>query len=438
MEKDITLSDLASFRTDLNKTPSARTIARAVQKNGVNASSENYDAKRNLGRVFSLDLDPGKVTNQKQSGRCWLFSTLNTLRHDFAKKYNMKDFQFSQNYNSFYDRLEKANKFYETVIETAMLPFSDRRIECLFSSPDSDGGQWANAAALIDKYGVVPRSIMPETYNSDKTNEISETLALKLRKDGLALRKLINKGITGMEVDKVKKEYLNQVYRMLVYVFGEPPVKFDFEYRDDKKKYHIDRDLTPKSFYEKYVTHRWDEYVCLTNAPDHEPDQVYGLDSQDYIFNGQKIMFVNTDIQALKDAAIAQMKDGETVWFGNDVLKDMGRQQGILDPSFYKKDELFSIDLKLSKADRLRTHEGSVSHAMTLVGVDLVDGKPAKWKVENSWGEKNGDKGYFVMSDAWFDEYVYEVIVNKKYLNGRQRKLLTKEKIMLDPWDSLA
>lgn len=330
MEKDITMSDLASFRTDLNKTPSANVIARAVQKNGVNAVSENYAAKRDLNRAFSLDLETGKVTNQKRSGRCWLFSALNTMRHDFAKKYNVKDFQFSQNYNSFYDRLEKANKFYETVIETAVLPFSDRHVAELFSMPDGDGGQWANAAALIDKYGVVPRSIMPETYNSEKTDEISEILTLKLRKDGLALRNLTNNGTSKAEVNKVKKEYLNQVYRMLVYVFGEPPVNFDFEYRDDKKKYHFDRNLTPKSFYEKYIPRQWEDYVCLTNAPDHELEQVYGLESQDYIFNGQKIKFVNTDIQVLKDAAIAQMKNGETVWFGNDVSKDENRQQGEL------------------------------------------------------------------------------------------------------------
>ncbi|GAJ26781.1 aminopeptidase C [Liquorilactobacillus sucicola DSM 21376 = JCM 15457] len=438
MERDITMNDLASFRTELEDTPSAKVIARAVQKNGVNAASENYVAKRNLNRVFSLDLETGKVTNQKRSGRCWLFATLNTLRHEFAKKYNVKDFQFSQNYNSFYDRLEKANKFYETVIETAELPFTERHVEYLFAGPDSDGGQWANAAALIAKYGVVPQAVMPETYNSENTNEFSETLTLKLRKDGLALRKLISKGATEIEVNKVKKEYLNQVYRMLVYVFGEPPVEFDFEYQDDKKDYHLDRNLTPQKFYGKYVARQWSDYVCLTNAPDHELDQLYGLDSQDYIFNGQKIALVNTDIQALKKAAIAQMKDGETVWFGNDVLKDMDRKQGILDTEFYKKDDLFSIDLKLSKADRLRTHEGSVSHAMTLTGVDIVDGNSTKWKVENSWGEKNGAKGYFIMSDAWFDDYVYEVIVNKRYLGSEQEKILTKEKIMLEPWDSLA
>ncbi|KRL00617.1 C1 family peptidase [Liquorilactobacillus capillatus] len=438
MERDITKDDLAFFRTALDGVPAANVIARAVQKNGINATSENYAAKRKLNRVFSVDLKTGAVTNQKKSGRCWLFSALNTLRHDFTQEYHVKDFQFSQNYNSFYDRLEKANKFYETVIETANLPFSDRYVDKLFTDPDGDGGQWANAAALIAKYGVVPQSVMPETYNSEKTAEISETLILKLRKDGLALRKLVSQGTTTTEIIKVKKEYLRQIYRMLVYVFGEPPVKFDFEYRDDQKKYHLDRALTPKAFYAKYAAREWEDYVCLTNAPDHELNQVFGLTSQDYLFTGQKITFLNTDIQVLKKAAIDQLKDGETVWFGNDVLKDMDRQQGILDPAFYKKDALFNIDLRLSKADRLRTREGSVSHAMTLVGVDLVDNKPTKWKVENSWGDKNGDKGYFIMSDAWFDDYVYEVIVNKKYLDAQQRQLLTKEKIMLEPWDSLA
>ncbi|KRL05678.1 C1 family peptidase [Liquorilactobacillus oeni] len=438
MMKDLTLEDIKIFRSGFTAKQVYAVAARAVQKNGVNAASENYAAKRDLNRTFSVELSTDKVTNQKKSGRCWLFSTLNTLRHQFAVQYKIKNFQFSQNYNSFYDRLEKANHFYERVIETAGLPFDNRSVKELFAAPDDDGGQWANAAALIKKYGVVPQSIMPETYNSEKTDEISDALILKLRKDGVRLRTLTNQNKSKEELAAAKNKYLKEIYRMLVFAFGEPPLAFDFEYRDDEHKYHLERNLTPQHFFEKYVSWNFDDYVCLTNAPDHEMESLYGLPSQDYIFDGKKIVFVNTELKALKDAAIMQLKDGQSVWFGNDVAKDLERNQGILDPAFHERAELFDIDLRLTKADRLRTGEASVLHAMTLVGVDLIDGKPTKWKVENSWGEKIGDKGYFVMSDEWFNEYVYEVIINKKYLQSKQKQVLQKEMIALKPWDSLA
>lgn len=438
MTKDITTADLEKFHQLFEKQPVQQVIARAVQNNGVAAASENIAAKSQLDRVFSIELPIGKVTNQKKSGRCWLFSTLNTMRHQFAQKYHCKDFELSQNYNAFYDRLEKANQFFERVLATADQSLDERQTADLFAAPDSDGGQWANAAALITKYGVVPQAVMPETYNSSKTDEMNEVLQLKLRKDGLELRKAAAAGKNSAELKQLKLNSLAEIYRILVYAFGEPPRQFDFAYRDDDKKYHTVSQLTPQQFLTKYFTWDFNQYVCLTNAPDHELNQVYGLPSQDYIFNGKKNIFVNTTISALKAAAIAQLQAGETVWFGNDVLKDLDRQQGILAPEFFAKSELFGVDLQLTKADRLQSHEAGVSHAMTLVGVDLVDNQPRKWKVENSWGEKIGDQGYFVMSDQWFDDYVYEVIVKKDYLHANEKALLNQPVKNLAPWDSLA
>ncbi|MCP9313392.1 C1 family peptidase [Liquorilactobacillus satsumensis] len=438
MKKDITQANLERFRTALKGRKVNAVVARAVQQNGVNAASENIAAKQDLTRIFSIELPTGKVTNQKKSGRCWLFSTLNTLRHQFAEQYQIKDFQFSQNYNSFYDRLEKANHFYEEVLATAAQPLASRIVQHLFAGPDDDGGQWANAAALIEKYGVVPQDVMPETYNSEKTAEINDVLSLKLRKDGLKLRELVNAQAAQQEIVAAKEQFLEEVYRMLVYAFGEPPTVFDFEYRDDEHKYHLDQALTPQRFFAKYVAWDFNDYVCLTNAPDHELGQVYSLPSQDYIFNGQKIAFVNTELAVLKEAAIAQLKAGQSVWFGNDVTKDLERTQGILAPAFHERSALFDVGLQLTKAQRLQTGEAHVSHAMTLVGVDVIAGHPTKWKVENSWGEKIGDQGYFVMSAQWFDDYVYEVIVNQKYLKDAQRRLLQQKKIELAPWDSLA
>lgn len=436
-KKDISFDDLSNFNTDLENTPAATPLARAVQENGVTKASHNYAAKRDLNRVFSLELDTGAVTAQKKSGRCWLFATLNTLRHKFAQKYNVKDFQFSQNYISFFDRLEKANHYLEEIIKLADRPADDRELLELLHWNDNDGGQWANAAALINKYGLVPQSEMPETFASDQTADLNTSLNLKLSKDAMTLREMRANGENEEQLRTYKKQALSDIYRMLVYAFGKPPVKFDFEYRDDKKNYHIDQNLTPKSFYAKYVAHDFDAYVCLLDAPDHEMHQKYGLPSQDYIYNGKHIEFLNIGTQALKDAVIASLQDGETVWFGCDVLQDMDRDKGYLAPEFFKQGELFNIDLELSKKERLASRNGEVSHAMTFTGVDLVDGKPTKWKVENSWGDKVGDKGYFIMTDEWFDKYVYEVIVNKKYISEEARKIDQQEKIDLPAWDSL-
>ena len=435
--KDITYADLSKFDQDLINTPASTALARSVQENGVVKASMNYDAKRSLNRVFSLEVETGTVTAQKKSGRCWLFATLNTLRHEFAKKYKMKDFQFSQNYNSFFDRLEKANHYLEEIIRLADRPADDRELLEVLNWNDNDGGQWANAAALINKYGVVPQSVMPETFTSDQTADLNSSLNLKLSKDAMALREMKANGKSDDDLRAYKKEALSEVYRMLVYAFGKPVEKFDFEYRDDDKKYHLDKDLTPKEFYDKYVARDFDDYVCLLDAPDHEMGKKYGLPSQDYIYDGKHIEFLNVGTPSLKQAVIESLKAGETVWFGCDVLQDLDRQKGYLAPEFFKQGDLFNIDLNLSKKERLASRNGEVSHAMTFTGVDLVDGKPTKWKVENSWGDKVGDKGYFIMSDEWFDKYVYEVIVNQKYISSEAQKINAQAKTDLPAWDSL-
>lgn len=438
MMYDLDKKDLQKFAADFSKMQGTNVIARTVQQHGVVSPSQDNAVLANLGRTFSEELSTGKVTNQKKSGRCWLFATLNTLRHDFEQKYNVEDFQFSQNYNSFYDRLEKANKFYEKIIELRNKPDDEREYLTFLKWGDYDGGQWANAAALIQKYGLVPQYVMPETFSSNQTSEFNELLNLKLKKDAAQIRKLAKNGTQELELRVFKLKKMSEVYKMLVYAFGQPPVSFDFEYRDKDKAYHLDQNLTPNAFFEKYVARDFEDYVCLTDAPDHEVGKRYGLEAQDYIYDAKHIEFLNVTTQELKDAAVAQLKDGEAVWFGCDVLQDMQREKGILAPEYFKKSELFGIDLELDKATRLATRQGEVSHAMTFTGVDIVDEKTTKWKVENSWSSKVGDEGYFIMSDKWFDEYMYEVIINKKYLTDQQKELLNLEIQDLKPWDSLA
>ncbi|MBN6090303.1 C1 family peptidase [Lactobacillus delbrueckii] len=437
MSHELTLQELAEFSANFNADPKNQVIARAAARSGVLEASYNERVADRLTRVFSTELPTDNVTNQKQSGRCWLFSTLNVLRHDFGAKHKAKNFTLSQSYNFFWDKLERANLFYEKVIETADKPLDDREVRSYFEFAGHDGGQWHMAISLVKKYGVVPSYVMPESFNTSATNGLASALADKERKDALTLRRLAQAGDQeGLE--KARKTFLNEIYRMVAIAVGEPPKTFDLEYRDDDKNYHLEKNLTPVSFFNKYFDVDLDDYVVLTNAPDHEYGKLYHLGAEDNVEGGSPILFLNVPMEYLEQAAVAQLKDGEAVWFGNDVLRQMDRKTGYLDTDLYKLEDLFDVDLSLSKADRLATGAGEVSHAMTLVGVDEDKGDIRQWKVENSWGDKSGEKGFFVMSHNWFKEYVYEVVVHKKYLTKDQQELLYSTPVELAPWDSLA
>ena len=437
MSHELTLQELAEFSANFNADPKNQVIARAAARSGVLEASYNERVAGRLTRVFSTELPTDNVTNQKQSGRCWLFSTLNVLRHDFGAKHKAKNFTLSQSYNFFWDKLERANLFYEKVIETADKPLDDQEVRSYFDFAGHDGGQWHMAVSLVKKYGVVPSYVMPESFNTSATNGLASALADKERKDALALRRLAQAGDQeGLE--KARKTFLNEIYRMVAIAVGEPPKTFDLEYRDDDKNYHLEKNLTPVSFFNKYFDVDLDDYVVLTNAPDHEYGKLYHLGAEDNVEGGSPILFLNVPMEYLEQAAVAQLKDGEAVWFGNDVGRQMDHKTGYLDTDLYKLEDLFAVDLSLSKADRLATGVGEVSHAMTLVGVDEDKGDIRQWKVENSWGDKSGEKGFFVMSHNWFKEYVYEVVVHKKYLTKDQQELLSSTPVELAPWDSLA
>lgn len=435
MSQAITPAAQAKFKKTLAAQPQAKVVQRAVMNTGINAASEDITVQTQLDRTFSLELPTGKVSNQKHSGRCWLFSTLNTLRHEVAVQYNLKDFEFSQNYLSFWDRFEKANAFYENIIATADQAADSRIVTWLLDSPNGDGGQWDNAAALIKKYGVVPQSVMPETQASENTTEFNQVLSLRLRKDAVKLRALV---AAGADVAAAKTKMLTVIYRMCAYAFGTPVEHFDFSYRDDDKKYHRDADLTPQSFAAKYLSRDLDDYVTVINSPDKPFNQLYTLPIEDNVVGGQHVTFLNVDLATFKALTIAQLQAGETIWFGNDVLQQMSRSKGLLDSHLFNYDQLFATNLELSKKERLQYREAVVSHAMTLTGVDLVDNQPTKWKVENSWGEKVGADGYFVMSDQWFDDYVYHVVIKRNLLSSELQQVLQSKPTELAPWDSMA
>lgn len=438
MAHELTLQELEKFSKEFNANPQNQVVARAAQKSGVLAASYNERVQSKLTRVFSTELDTDNVTNQKHSGRCWEFATLNVLRHAFGKKYKAKNFTFSQAYNFFWDKIERANIFYNNILATADKPLDSHEVKSHLDFAGGDGGQFHMAASLVEKYGVVPSYAMPESFNTNDTTGFATALGDKLKKDALVLRKLKNENKDD-DIEKTREKFLSEVYRMTAIAVGEPPKRFDLEYRDDDKKYHLDKNLTPLEFLHKYLSDvDLNDYVVLTNAPDHEYNKLYGLPGEDNIQGAYRIKLLNVPMEYLTTASIAQLKDGEAVWFGNDVLRQMDRKTGYLSTNLYKLNDLFGVNLDMDKADRLRTGVGEVSHAMTLVGVDEDQGDIRQWKVENSWGEKSGSKGYFVMSNKWFNDYVYEVVVHKKYLTEEQRKIAEGPITDLPLWDSLA
>ena len=436
MTHKLTFDEIADFQKNYQADARNQVAEMATVTNGVQQASFNTEAVQDINRTFSIEIPTDAVTNQKQSGRCWLFAALNVMRHQFAKKYHAKNFVFSQAYLFFWDRIERANIYFDHILETADKPVDDRTVHFYLQGPDTDGGQWHMAVSLIRKYGLVPDYAYGESFTANNTAAFNQALNMKLREDGLVLRELAQKGDQD-EIEKKRKEFLNEVYRMAVIAFGEPTQKFDLEYRDDDNKYQLDQNLTPLDFFHKYFEDDLDEYVVLFNAPDHEFDKLYALPFEDNVEGGTPIQFLNTEIDNLKQAAIKQLEAGETIWFGCDVGKESDRQKGLMVKNLHQTDTLFNIETKLDKKERLLTGASGSTHAMTLVGVDVVNGKPRQWKVENSWGDKVGKNGYFVMSDDWFDEYLFKVVVKKKYLPKKLVELAEGKATPVPCWDSM-
>ncbi|MCC4045587.1 C1 family peptidase [Enterococcus gallinarum] len=414
-------------------------LQRGVVKNGITASAETIQGHVNNVPVFSVDVTTGKVSNQKQSGRCWMFAALNTFRHKMLNAFNLKDFELSQNHTFFWDKYEKANYFYENVLATAQEPLSSRKVAFLLQTPQQDGGQWDMIVSIFQKYGVVPKAVMPESSNSSNSRDLNNYLNKKLRKDAGALRQLVADGQSEAAIQEAKEGMLQEIYNFLATSLGTPPETFDFEYRDEEKNYHIDRGLTPQTFYDKYVGVDLDDYVSIINAPtaDKPYNKSYTVEMLGNVVGGKEVKYLNVDMETFKKLAIAQLEQGESVWFGCDVGQSSTRDSGIMALDAYDMNDLFDIDFTMTKAQRLDYGESLMTHAMVLTGVDIVDGKSTKWKVENSWGEKVGTNGFFVMSDEWMDEYTYQIVVRKEFLTAEQLAAFEAEPKVLAPWDPM-
>jgi bleomycin hydrolase len=428
---------IANIRASFHMDSQTRAMYNAITNNDINNLALNRDIVNAKNDIFSHKIKTNGITNQKSSGRCWLFAGLNILRPKVIEKYKLSDFEFSENYLSFWDKMEKANSFLEFIIELRDHDLMDRELDIILERPFGDGGYWKYVVALIDKYGAVPKDIMPETHSSEKTGTMNKLISRKLRTGAVELRAMAADGKTVDEMRSAKKKILDDVYKMLVMNLGEPPTEFEWRYENrdtvisDKKTY------TPQTFYKEFVGIDLNDYANLLNDPSKEYGKHYQLKLSRNIYDGSDVDYANVDIDMLKKMAAKSVLDDEPVWFGNDVGKDQSRSLGIMADDLYDYGSIFNTNMSLTKADQLLYRESAPNHAMVLVGVDIKNDKPVKWLVENSWGEKNGDKGYWTMYDSWFDSHVYNVIVKKKYVPKEILEIFKQPVVELPPWDPM-
>ncbi|MCW3055137.1 MAG: Aminopeptidase [Chthonomonadales bacterium] len=437
---EITFGDIADYQQKFEANPRNRIALNAVTKTTVKNVAMNRAAVVRTNHVFSHQVKAGTATSQNSSGRCWMFAGLNLFRMIAAKEMNLEDFELSQNYTMFWDKLEKSNYFLESIMGTLSEPTDGRLISWLVASPIQDGGQWDMFVNLIKKYGVVPKTAMPETESSSSTGAMNDRVTNKLREYATQLRKAHADGYSHEHLRAQKEQMLEEIYRMLAIHLGEPPSEFEWQWRDKDKDFHRAGTLTPNEFYDKYVNFDLDSMVCLIHCPQSTKkfNTLYTINYLGNIIGGHGIRYINVELDVLKQASVDMIKDEKAVWFGCDVGKMFDRDLGLMDLDLYDYESIYGTAFGMDKAERLDYGTSLMTHAMVFTGVNLDDaGKPTKWRVENSWGDKNGDKGFMIMTDAWFDQYNYEVVVEKKYVPMELLKLLDSTPTELHPWDPM-
>jgi len=441
MKKNISAKLIKEFSKQSKNDALLRLARNTTVRNDIEDLAIDWDIYRKIDHTFS-EMVSGEMpaTNQKSSGRCWGFAGLNLLRIYLGRKYNLKNFEFSQSYFMFWDKLEKSNYFLENIITTVNEPRNGRLLMHLVSNPIQDGGQWHMFINLIQKYGVVPKSEMPETFQSSKSMRMNRMITRKLREFAITLRDASKKGATLEELRLLKAEMLETVYRLLTIHLGNPPKSFDWQIRDKKKNFIRFEDITPKIFYNEHVALNLNEYVCLINCPmsDKKYNEIYTVEYLGNVSDGEIIRYLNLPSKRLKETTVASIKDDNPVWFGCDVGKHFHRNLGVMDIDLFDFELFYGTDFPMTKADRLEYGDSQMTHAMLFTGVDL-DSKnnPRKWRVENSWGNKRSDKGYDIMTDKWFDEYNYEVVVHKQFLTDEEMEIYKRKPVKLPPWDPM-
>ena len=425
---------LGRIRQGYTGTPEQKAVKNALASNSIATLAINGENLSMIDTHFSHRVPTKGITNQKSSGRCWLFTGLNVLRAKVIAKYDLPGLEFSQNYNSFYDLLEKSNLFLQAIIDTRDLPMEDRKVDWLLKNPIGDGGQFTGVSNLLMKYGVVPREVMPETFQSENTSQMAMILKWKLREYALELRTL--KANKAMER---KEAMLTEIYRILVECLGVPPTEFEWTRYDKSGKAVSTKKYTPKSFYEEYIGDDLENnYIMVMNDPSREYGKVYEIEYDRHVYDGENWLYINLPIERVKELAIASIKDNTAMYFSCDVGKFMDRKKGTLDVKNMDYASLFRTEFPMYKKQRIQTYSSGSSHAMTLIAVDLDEaGQPKKWMVENSWGASSGYQGNLIMTDEWFNEYMFRVVIEKKYVPADIMKMLEQKPIMLPSWDPM-
>src|ERR1700727_747506 len=437
MDGTLAGADLERLRKDFSANPVYRLAQNAVTRVTVDDVAINREIVSSIDHSLSTTLDDWKVTNQKQSGRCWVFAGLNLLRVGVMRKTGLKDFEFSENYAMFWDKLERANYFLDAIIETADRDLDDRTVAYLLESAASDGGQWNMFAALVAKHGLVPKGCMPETQSSSNSSRMNSVLRSQLRRGARTVRAAMAESLEAARA--AQAEIMQVVYRILCIHLGTPPGRFDWQWTDNDKKFHRDGVLTPQEFAAKYVDLPVSDYVCLVNDP--RPSSPIGRTfTVEYLGNvigGPPVTYLNVDVQLIKDVAAATLPGGEPVWFGCDVSQMMSNDYAFWDAELYDLPSVYNAPFGLDKAARLAYHESAMTHAMLFTGVDVLDGATRRWRVENSWGSERGKDGFYTMNDSWFGQYVFEIAARKSALPAELQAALEAEPIVLPAWDPM-
>ncbi|HUJ04886.1 MAG TPA: C1 family peptidase [Streptosporangiaceae bacterium] len=437
MERALGAGDLELLRKDFSANPTYRLAQNAVTRVSIDDVAISRDIVNNTSHSLSVLLDDWKVTDQQRSGRCWLFAGLNLLRVGAMRRMGLKDFEFSQNYAMFWDKIERANYFLEAVIETAGSDVDDRTVAHLLEAVADDGGQWNMFVALVDKHGLVPKSFMPETNSSGDTGRMNTALRSLLRQGAKSVRQAYAHGEDAAREEKA--DILRVVFRVLCIHLGTPPERFEWQWTDRDREFHRDGVLTPQEFAARYVDLPIDDYVCLVHdpRPSSPAGRTFTVQYLGNVVGARPVTYLNVDMAMMKDIASRTIQGGEPVWFGCDVGKMMSNEYGLWDAGLYDLPSVYGTPFTLGKAERLIYHETQMTHAMLFTGVDIADGVARKWRVENSWGTERGKDGFYTMNDSWFDEYVFEIAARRSALPESLQAALDGEPIVLPAWDPM-
>ena len=431
---------LGEIQKQNKMTPAENAIANAIAANSIDNLAQNRNNAAELDTYFSIETPKQTITDQKSSGRCWMFSGMNVLRANFAKRTDSLRVEFSQAYLFFYDQLEKANLFLQGVIDTGKKPIDDQRVQFFFKNPINDGGTFCGVADLTEKYGLVPKQVMPESYSSDNTSKMARLISSRLREDGLILRKMVAEGKKATDIEKAKTEMLATVYRMLALTIGEPPTQFTYAHRNkDGKAVGEPKTYTPQEFFKEVVGDKLNgTFIMVMNDPRRPYYKTYEVELDRHTYDGHNWKYLNLPMDDIEQLAIASLKDGRKLYSSYDVGKMLDRKRGYGDTENFDYGSLMGTTFGMNKAERISTFDSGSTHAMTLTAVDLdANGKAKKWKVENSWGASWGQQGCMIMSDRWFREYMFRLVVDKKYVSEELLKLNEQKPVMVTPEDPL-